>query len=211
MRNRGRQRGFTLTELMVGLGMFGAIGLGMASISSSVLRDIAMEGRASTATQGLKGALDLLSTEMRMSSSLSPYLVGTSAAAVTCNSAFYLTSSTLRFMVVQDESAAATSGLQPYYVGYWYDPGTRRLLRGEIPGTTISSCTLPAGDPASATYATVLAENVVRVDGNGDGIADAAFTASGSTINVNLGVEIAGPNGVNIVQPLPVSIMRRTS
>ena len=211
MKQRHQQRGFTLIEMMVGLGMFSVLAFGMASVSSSVLRDIAVEGRASNATQGLKGALELLSTEMRMSSSVSPYLVGTSAAAVTCSGAFNLSTTQLRFMVVQDESTASTSGLQPYYVGYRYDAATKRLLRGEIPGTTISSCTVPAGDPASSTYATVLAEHIVQVDGDGDGTVDAAFTGSASTININLGVEIEGPNGVNLVQPVPISIMRRTT
>ena len=122
-----------------------------------------------------------------------------------------MTSTKLKFLTVQDETAPSTSGVQPYYVGYWYDSATKRLLRGEIAGTTISNCTLPVGDPTTSAIAQVLVENVVPIDGNLDGTIDPVFSTSGNSVLVNLGVQTTGTDGASIVQPMPITILRRTT
>jgi hypothetical protein len=200
-----------MVELLVSLGMFSVIGAGFLMFVGSAAKTTAIENRASLASQELKNALKLLATEVKMSSVISPYLVGNTAATVTCSSAVAVTSTTLKFVVVQDEVAAATFGIQPYYVGYLYDSTSRRLLRGEIAGTTTTSCTLPAGDPTTTTYTQVLAENVVQIDGNGDGVVDPAFTTSGNSILINLGTSVTGGDGLQIIQNFPMTIYRRTA
>ncbi len=204
------QNGFTLMELMVGLAIFGVVGLSLVAFSSMALRTMGIESRSAIATEELRNALTLMSTELRMSSSLSPYIVGTTASAVNCSSAFALTATTLKFLVVQDEAAAATAGIQPYYVGYRYDPATRRLLRGEIAGATILSCVPPTGDPTNITTAQVLAENVWPIDSDGNGVLESVFVANGNSVGVNLGIQINGGGGRSISQAMPISIFRRS-
>ena len=114
-------------------------------------------------------------------------------------------------MVVQDDSAATTSGIQPYYVGYWYDSTTSKLYRGELSGTSITSCTLPVGDPSASPTAVVLADNVVQVDNDKNGSLDPVFAASGNNLVVNLGIRSTGGNNqTSITQPISLTILRRT-
>lgn len=212
MRNKRRNTssGHTLVELLVSLAMFEVIGLGLFSFVGSALHTIGVEGRASEAAQELREALEVMTTELRMSSGVSPYIVGTSPSSVTCSSAVSVTSTKVKFMVAQDESTASSSGLQTYYVGYWYDSSKKQLLRGEIQSSSNTSCVIPAGDPTSSSIAKVIAENVIAIDGDGNGTVDPAFSVSGNSIAVNLGVQIDAPNGDSIVQAMPTSILRRT-
>ena len=59
------------------------IGLAFLSFITSVVHTTALENRASLATQELKNSLALLGTELRMSSAVSPYIVGNTASVVT--------------------------------------------------------------------------------------------------------------------------------
>ena len=177
-----QEHGFTLAEMLVSLGMFAVLGMSFISFSTSALHTLSSEDRAALATQELRSAEQLMSSEYRMSSSISPYIVGTTSSVVTCTSALAVTATTVKFLVVQDETATSTSGIQPYYVGYKYDSATKQLLRGEIPGTSITNCTPPAGDPTSSTYAKVVAENVVQIDADGNGSIDSPFVVNGNAI-----------------------------
>lgn len=206
-----KQSGFTLAELLVSLSIFSLLGMSFVTFSTSALQRLSVENRISSASQELMNGLELLSSELRMSSSVSPYLVGTTATVVTCGSALSVTTTKVKFLVVQDENVASTWGLQPYYVGYYYNSATKQLLRGEIAGASITNCTLPAGDPTGVTYAKVLAENVVQIDADGNGTLDPVFSTSGNSIVVNLGVQITGVKNTVVTQKMPTTIYRRVS
>lgn len=203
------EQGFTISELLVSMTLFSVVGLGLASFSNSVLRTVSIESRATSATEELRNAVSLLSSELRMSQSLSPYLVGDLSSVVTCSGAFSVSSSAVKFIVVEDDSSATTSGLQPYYVGYSYDASTETLYRGEVAASSITACSIPSTDPTSAGVRQILAESVIPVDGNGDGSIDPVFEFTGSVLRVNLGVRIDGAGGTKIEQAIPAQIAIR--
>jgi Tfp pilus assembly protein PilV len=204
------EAGFTITELLVSMIMFAVVGMGLFAFTSKSLRTLGLESRGTQAMGELKNAVTLLSTELRMSSSISPYLVGTNAAAVTCTSALNVTSTTVRFLVAEDD-ATAVNGLHPYYVGYLYDSAQKKLLRGEITSASNTSCILPAGNPASSAVAVTLAENVVAIDSNEDGSIEPVFQLSGDELIVNLGIEVQGSDGLVMTQPITSRIYLRTN
>lgn len=189
----GAQRGTTLMETLVAMAMFSIIGIGLVGVSTSSLRDLSLDSRTTLETFELKRGLELLATELRMSSMLSPYLPGTVESASNCASAVHVTPRTIRFFVAVDEpSAAGTGGLQPYYVGYRYDPVAKQLLRGEIGVNSLFSCDVTVGDPTSATLTRPIAADVVELDTNGDGVVEDAFRWSNGELTVTLGTRITG-------------------
>lgn len=189
-------RGFTLVELMVSLGLFGIIALAMTSFTSQALQTVGVESRVSLASLEAKNAVAILGSELRMSSSVSPYIPGNVPSLTKCSGSVSVTSTTLKFLVTQDdESAVAASGIRSYYVGYKYDSATGKLLRGEIQGSSTTSCTLPVGDPTSATYAKPLADRVVQIDADNDGTLDPLFSLSGEVLTISIGVEVPRPAG----------------
>lgn len=190
-----QESAFTLLELLVGMMIFGIVSMGIATFAGGALRNLGTQNRVSHSGAELRQALALLSTELRMSGSVSPYLVGTSAGAVTCTGSLAVTSTSIKFVVVNDDSSSSTNGLKAYYVGYKYDPSSKQLLRGEIAKAGVSDCSLPAGDPTSSTYAKPIAENVVQFDADGNGSLDAAFALSSDVLSVKLGIEIEGAGG----------------
>jgi len=190
---RRGERGTTLMEMLVSMAMFSVVGVGLVGVSTSALRDLSLESRTTLETFELKRGLELLSTELRMSSMLSPYLPGTVETAANCSSAVAVTARTIRFFVAVDEpNATGTGGLRPYYVGYRYDPTTRQLLRGEIAAASLFSCDASIGDPTSASVARPVATDVIELDSNGDGTAENAFTFANGELTVNLGARITG-------------------
>lgn len=200
------ERALTIMELLVGISLFGVISLAFVAFSSSALRQMSLESRATSKVGELKNALSLLSSEVRMSKSISPYIVGTSSSNVTCSSAFSVSANIVRFLVVEDDSAAGLGGMQAYYVGYSYEASTQRLLRGEIAKATTLDCTLPAGDPTSSSYAQVLAEGVERIDSDNDGTLDDVFSLAGNVLSVRLGVVVDAQNGLKITHQLPIQV-----
>lgn len=187
-----KQKGFTLPELLVGVTLFGVVGLGLLNFVNDALRSLSVESRAALAALELNNTMGLISSELRMSSSVSPYLVGNDETVVTCSNALAISSTSIRFLVVEDDPSSATSGLQPYYVGYIYNSATKELRRGEIAGTTVTNCTLPAGNPTSNSISQLLAENIVPVDINDDGTDEPLFNydATTGTLTLTLGVEV---------------------
>lgn len=183
-------RGFTLPEVLVGVLLLAIVSLTVASFSTSVLRRAGTETKVSSASMELKSALSLLSSELRSSATISPYLMGSTPSTVTCGSAFAVTSTTVKFLAVEDDSAASTSGLAPYYIGYKYDSATNQLLRGEIVGPTTTACTLPSGDPTSVTYAKVVARDVTQIDADHNGTLDNVFVLNGNLLTINLGIKL---------------------
>ncbi len=210
--NHGEASGFTLLELLVAMALFSLIGLSVLTLSSSVLHDMGTESRMVSESMELSRALGLLSSELRMSSSLSPYLPGTNSALYKCSGTVLISSYTVKFFVVEeDPTALLTSGIKAYYVGYRYDPINKTLLRGEIALNSIYSCTVPATDPTSSTYAKTLATHVTAIDTNGDGIAETAFAKSGNMLSVNLGVQVNGAGGISKLQKLQTKVFERIS
>lgn len=183
-------RGFTLSELMVGMFLLSFLGMTIAAFSKDVLHRAGLQTNLSLASMELRNALDVMSAELRGSASISPYLVGNNAATVTCTSNLSVSSTSVKFLVVEDDSTSSTSGLKPYYVGYSYDSTKRQLLRGEIAAPSVTACSLPAGDPTSTTYAKVIASDVNQIDADGNGSLDPVFSLSGNQLSVNLGLAV---------------------
>lgn len=204
-------KGFTLVELLVSMSLFGIVGLGLVAFTSNALRGLSDESRLSFAALEAKNALGMLSSELRMSSAISPYLPGTDSSATNCRAAVSANATTLRFMLAEDDSDAATAGIQPYYVGYRFDSISGTLLRGEIPGSTVTSCVVPAGDPASSAVAQTLAERVVQIDADGDGTLEPVFSLSGDVLTVNLGVQLITQSGEETTQHFVTKIYLRTN
>jgi len=187
------EAGTSLLEVLAGLALFSAVGLSLVAVSTTSLRDLGLESRATLETFELKRGLALLASELRMSSFLSPYLPGTNATASDCSGMFAVDTRTVSFFVALDEaSAAGMGGLTPYYVGYRYDPARQQLLRGEIPATNLFTCDTSIGDPASAGVVRSVASNVVEIDTNGDGVTEPAFEWLNGVLRVNLGVRVEG-------------------
>lgn len=173
------------------MALFGIVGLSLVAVSTSSLRDLSLESRATLESFELKRGLALLASELRMSSFLSPYLPGTTATASDCSAAVEVDNNTVTFFVSLDESGVnTTGGLRPYYVGYRYDPTQRQLLRGEIPVTGLFSCNTDVGDPTAPTVARPVASNVVPIDGDNDGDLDAPFAWAAGMLVVNLGTRV---------------------
>jgi len=201
-----------MVELLVAMFLFGVFGLSAVSLASSAFRDLGIESNLNLAALELNRALGLLSSELRMSSTLSPYLPGNNAALSDCSSAVAVTATTIKFFVVEDDpGASTTSGVQAYYVGYKYDSASQQLLRGEISVNSLTNCAVPATDPTTSAYAKPLAGRVVPVDTNSDGVAEAAFVRTGSTIAVNLGVSARGAAQLSKLQKLPTQAFSRVS
>ena len=207
---RRTQAGTTLVELLVGLSLASIGSLAMVSFLTSAMRSSSAEVRASKASMELRNAINILASEARMSSSVSPYLVGDNAVVVTCTGSVAVTSTTVRFLVTEDDPAAP-SGMTSYLVGYRYDPSTRRLIRGEIPRSSFTSCALPAGDPTDGTNGRTIAENVVAVDGDNNGSVDPVFVLSGNRLTVNLGVRVAVDNDRVVLQSQDTRVYFRTN
>lgn len=204
------QKGFTLTELLVSIGIFASVSAAIMTFAGKSFENLSMENRASSAALELQNALALISTELRMSGAASPYLPGTTLSLTKCTSALAVTATTIKFLVTQDESAGSY-GIKKYYVGYKYDAVNKQLLRGEIVSTSIYNCTVPLGDPTSNVYAKVIADNIVQIDSNSNGVLDSVFTLSGNSLVINLGIEIDGKNGMKTSQDASTQIYLRTN
>jgi hypothetical protein len=190
---RRREHGTSLVEVLVGITMFSLVGLSLVAISSSSLRELSLESRTTLESFELKRGMALLTSELRMSSFLSPYLPGTAVSASDCSAAFTVTERTVAFFISLDEpTTSGAGGLRPYYVGYRYDPEGRRLLRGEIEAANIFSCDTSIGDPTNAAIVRPVASNVIEIDADGDGETEPAFEWQNGALQVNLGTFIDG-------------------
>ena len=188
-RSIGHQRGFTLMEMLVGLGLFSIIGLGMGKFLTQTFRRVGSENRSAIASMELRSALNLLASELRMGGAVSPYLPGIDPTLVTCTASISVTTTSVRFLVVHDEASSA-SGLRAYYVGYRYDPLTKQLLRGEVASTSTMACVVPATDPTLSPTAQILAENVEAVDFDNNGTNESVFAYTAPTLTVTLGAVV---------------------
>lgn len=205
------EHGFTLTELLVGMGIFSIVGLAMVSFTSRSFRILGVETKASEAAAELRNGIALLSTELRMSTSISPYIVGNVETVVNCSSQVAITGNTVRFLVTEDDASSSSSGMKAYYVGYQYNTTTGELLRGEVQAPSVYNCTLPASDPLSTSNAKTLARKVVLIDSNSNGSLEPAFALSGGSLVVNLGVEVQSADNRRILQPTTTRIQFRGS
>jgi len=209
MRVVKQKTGFGITELLVSLFIFSFVMLSLSSFSNLTFANLGVENRASAAARELKNAMELLSSELRMSSAVSPYLPGDIPATVNCSSQIVATATSIKFLVVHDDSDG-DSGIQPYYVGYVYDPAKQQLLRGEIAKLSSTNCTLPAGDPTSSNYARVIADRVYQWDSNKDGSDEPIFQYSSKVLTVNILTKATGSNGTKIDQGITTKIFTRS-
>ena len=195
---------------MVSITIFSVVSAGVVTYITDSLRRLSVETKAALSAQELKNAISLMQSEMRMSSSVSPYNVGVDPTIVTCSAQFVTTPTTVRFLVSHDDPSG-TSGSQVYYVGYEYSAATQTLYRGEVAGVSATSCTLPLGDPLASATKKVLATKVVSIDADNDGTADNAFTRSGNQFIVHLGAQVTGPGGMSVTQPVTDTILTRAT
>lgn len=197
----GNQRGFTLVELMVSMLLFAVVAVGMVAFTTSTLQTLSTESRVSLGAMELKNALGLMTSELRMSSAISPYLPGDNIALTNCSAAVTATATSVKFLISEDDSSAVgTAGIQPYYVGYRYDAASKQLLRGKIPIAALHSCTLPAGDPTLSPIADTVATRVVQIDVDQDGTEDPVFSLNNNILTINLGIQVQSPGGDFVTQ-----------
>lgn len=209
--NNKNQKGLTIVDMMVGLAMFGIISVAIMGFASKAFRTLGLESKGSDRSRELRAAMNAIASEVRMSSVVSPYLPGNNSALVNCTSLFSVTANTIKFLVVHDDEISALSGLQPYYVGYKYDSTTGSVLRGEIPATSISACTLPAGDPTAAPYAMTIASNISPVDSNNDGLSEPFFSYLGGQLTINGGIKVVSNDGSEINQEISTQVLVRAN
>ena len=204
------ERGFGLTEVLVSVFIFGIAWLSISSFNSLTFGNLGIENKISASVREARNAVNLLSTELRMSSTISPYIPGNSTSLVDCTDFIEASSTAIKFLVVHDDYAAP-NGIQPYYVGYSYDPNSKILLRGEVPAPITTTCSIPAEDPTSAQYAKTIAQRVAQTDINEDGIIEPIFHFSDGVLTVNLEVEATGPSRLFREQKISTRIFTRSS
>jgi len=203
------QKGFGITELLVSVMIFSLVLLSISAFSNITLVNLGTENQMSSAARELRTAMNLLSSELRMGASVSPYLPGNTPATVNCLAQIVATSTTIKFLVVHDDNSVSP-GIQPYYVGYSYDSINKQLLRGEVAALSTTSCGLPGPDPLSIIYSRVLADKVTTYDSNGDGLLEPVFALSNGMLTVNLAVDIKGANKSTRSQGIKTTIFTRT-
>lgn len=202
------ESGFTIAELLVGLTLFNIIALAIATFMAQGFQKLGLESRVTLASFELRNAISLMTEELKMSSSVSPYLPGIVPDVTKCTGALQVSSNSIR-MVSATDNAGSSNGVDPYYVGYSYNSATQELRRGEIAMPSNLNCTLPAGDPSDSSNTYLIAERVVQIDANGDGVLEPVFSASGNQIFINLGVEATAPSGETVLQTVSTSVTTR--
>lgn len=209
MDSHRHQKGFTLTELLVSLSLFGVVGMSISSFMVDTMRRTSLESKMSRSTQEAQNAIQLATAELRLSSQISPYLPGTNVALSTCASAMTVDSTEIRFIVAHD-AASGTNGLSRYYVGYRYDATTKQLIRGEIATASATTCS-GSGNPTDASNGAVVASNIVRIDADGNGTIDPIFSRAGDLVTINLGVEVKVNSKLTATQSLSTEVLLRSN
>lgn len=204
------QAGVTLTELLVGVTLFGVVGGALALAMSSTLHTLGREYRLASATEGIRLAISVLASELKMAAHVSPYLVGTNAALSNCTSSIDVQPTQVIFFVSQDDPSGA-NGLKSYKIGYGYDALTKTLYRGTVNGTTVTACTVPGGDPLAAAARSPIALKVIPVDYDGDGTVEPIFERDVTKLIVTVGVQVRGERGVNVTQKIQSTVDLRNS
>ena len=209
-RDSNSEKGFSLVEALVAITMLNVVGLAAVAFMSKAFGDLSLQSRGALASQEVTNAVKLLSSELRMARSASPYLPGTDPTLVDCTARISVAGDTIRFLVPHEDSSS-TTGLSSYYVGYRYDSTTEQLFRGSVQAASTTSCNLPATDPLASNKEQLLAERIVPIDANGDGTNEPIFARSGSQITINLGIKVSGKNSTEIVQKLSTVVRIRVS
>lgn len=210
MMTRDSAAGFTLIELLVALFMMSIVVAGVTHTLITRLRRTGYEGRVASAVTEAKQVLTILTTEVRMASSMSPYLLTLNQQVSRCMDAVTVSTNGDSLVVrVSHDSTSGDQGRESYLVGYRYVEATRELLRGEVELSTHTCGEVPGVDPLGVTVAQTIARNMVRIDTDNNGELDPIFERNGSLLLVNLGLEVSTPNAGRTELPLPISISVR--
>ncbi len=204
------QKGFGVTELLISVFIFGLALLATSSFTSLTFGNLGIENRMSSSIREVRNAINLLSAELRMSSNISPYIPGNSPNLADCSDFIETTTTSIKFLVVHDDYSA-NNGMQPYYVGYSYNPANNTLMRGEIPAPTTTTCSIPAGDPTSTQYAKTIAQRVFQTDIDDDGTIEPVFNFNNGILTVNLGIEAHGAARLFRQQNISTKIFTRST
>lgn len=210
MKKSNREIGFTLIELLVGMSIFSVVSLGVVSYMGDAFKRIHIENKSALHSQELRSALNLIASELRMSSNISPYLPGSDTNLLSCSTLISNTDNTLKFIVTHDDDSG-TSGINPTYVGYIYDSDSKELRRGFFEIANHNICTLPLSDPIDDAPTMIIAENVIPVDNNSDGTLDPIFSLNNNILSINMGYESTGAGGIILSQNLSVDILIRAN
>lgn len=202
------QTGSSLTEILVSLLMLGFVSSGIASLMTSTYQSLGREYRLAQATENVRLALHVLTSELRMASTVSPYYPGLISSAINCSGSMSVDSNTIEFLLSHDDQAGV-GGVTPYYIGYKYEPALGRLSRGEVTATSTSACIVPVADPLSIDNLSPIANNVVQVDFNNDGTLEPIFSLAGSVITITLGIEVKGIGDQLVTQPMQAQVELR--
>lgn len=208
--NFKKDAGYTLLELLVTLSIFSVISLAIVGFMGDAFNRINLENRASLHSVELRNALNLIASELRMSSSISPYIPGMDTSLLQCSSFITVSSDTLKFLVTHDDSSG-DGGVIATYVGYIYDGAKQELRRAEVELASIGSCMLPSEDPLEDIVTTVVARNLVAADSDNNGAIDPIFNLSGNVLTVSLGYEEIGPSNQTLRQSYRTQIIVRAN
>lgn len=202
--------GSTLIDMLVGMAMFGVVGAGLTSVMGGTFQSVGRENRLAIGSENIRMAFSLMNSELRMASNVSPYLPGVDPTLADCSNQFQVTTSSVLFYVAPDQHYGSY-GVSPVYVGYQYDPLTKKLYRGEIYLSSTPQCGAAFGDPLNPLYRSVMAENVIAIDYNGDGVNEPVFQYANQNLVITLGTQVTVEGGRTMVSKMQTTIRVRNT
>ena len=194
--NNKLQSGFTVIELMVTLGMFGAVLAVIINMTTNVAHNMVRESKMSGASSQLSLAAEIIAAELRMSSGTSPYYPTLNSSDMVCSNTLVVgggSTDSIAFVVSQDDTTDS-SGFSLYHVGYLYDSNTGTLYRGE---NKLSTKACPSSLPVGAIDSTspLHSSNLIPFAEGLEALASASnkifgADATSSLININFGINV---------------------
>lgn len=164
MKNRGGY-GFTVIELVVGIGMLAIVMSIVAQGLHPVMRQLGYQTRADQVNNNLKHVIQVISSEVKLSGRMNPYLYSRDLATENSACDQYPQASSdgnqLRFPITLD-SESGQNGRTSYLVGYRYDESRHRIFRGQV-ALPNHSCENLTQDPFAAEQ--IFAEDIHLANG----------------------------------------------
>lgn len=163
------RRGFTLFELLASISIFGFVSAGAAFTMMRSISDVTDESRLLGTSLEAERALNLLTSELRMSGVSSPYLAAESSSSILCRNRTDIQPNSITFLVVHDDESS-DYGRSAKVVRYEYNAAKKQLLRGENESKQfLQGCSqavagsVPLEVPANAMFA--VAGNMIPANG----------------------------------------------